>query len=113
MAYTMDLGSIAPGRAGSSPVIRTSPSVHNVFELWALDFFRQSVSPKIYGAGFACSFVLYGLGDIKAAAVHIITAKLFNEGADPFGLLGYDKQSLLNYSRFCDIIIMDYYRRCN
>ena len=38
--------------AGSSPVTRTISSVHNVFELWTLDFFVISSFFVMYGAGF-------------------------------------------------------------
>ncbi len=42
--------------AGSSPVTRTISSVHNGFELWALDFLLFSFF-RMYRSRFVCSFL--------------------------------------------------------
>ena len=46
LADAQDLGSCGRLRAGSSPVTRTSMSVHNGFMLWTLIFY--SISSGLY-----------------------------------------------------------------
>ena len=49
---------------GSNPATPTISSVHNGFELWALDFLCQSGSLYVWSRSLSCPFVLCKLGSI-------------------------------------------------